>query len=184
MSIDPMMYLARFIVRPFLESSIAKDEKQFILENVDKHRKAFWITAISAICVFIGLRSLSVSELTTVVSALIAPVMLLGTAWFAISFGGVPTKLLHVAVSITFFMFTAFLVSLTTMFVAISFISPSILYPVFALIYVATVVSCIQYDCTDALKVGLDDALLRHSRAAIRYYQEREGINIDENKGG
>ena len=45
-----------------------------------------------------------------------------------------------------------------------------------------TVVSCIQYDCTDALKVGLDDALLKHSRAAIRYYQEREGISVDESK--
>jgi len=151
----------------------------FIEENIQKHRRILWIVVMVGILSYFGLQTSSPDNVAVVVTALIAPAMLTGTAWFAITFGGIPAKLLSAAFSITFWMFVSFMASLTTMFVAVSFLSPIFILPVLAIIYLGILISSIQYDTTDGLKVGLDDAILKHSRAALSYYK-KQGINPEE----
>lgn len=80
---------------------------------------------------------------------------------------------------ITFRLYLAFKLSLTTMFLAIGIISPIPLRPVLIIIYIAVDFSCAQYDTSDGLKAGLDEAILKHSRAALMYYKD-QGIDIDK----
>lgn len=169
---DPFYLFLHLILRRFLKSGLEVRETLFVLNNINKHRKVLWINLICATLVFLALRETRVEDMGVLITCLIAPVMLTGTAWFAISFGGVPAKLIEVAMSITFWMFTAFMISLTTMFLTVCYILPFFIWPVLFLIYLGVIVSCILYDTCDGLKAGLDDALLTHSKTAIRYYRK------------
>ena len=178
-SIDPIYYFLRIILQRFFVVELEKDEKLFLYDNINKHRKVLWINIIASVLVFRGLGSVDIENIDTLILALVAPVMVLGGAWFSISFGGIPAKLIESAMSITFWMLGAFFVSLSAMFLAVGILSPAVLWPVLAFIYFAAIISSIQYDTADGLKAGLDDAILKHSRAALRFYKEKEGINID-----
>ena len=48
------------------------------------------------------------------------------------------------------------------------------------MIYISAIISCITYDTADSLKIGLDEFSLKHSRAALRYYKQKEGIDVDK----
>lgn len=172
---DPIYFFLKSILRNFFSSDLQKEERLFIEENLQKHRKILWLNICAAILIFFGLRMLPFEKTGLVVSSLIAPVMVLGTAWFTISFGGIPQKLIAVAMTVTYWLFAAFSVSLSAMFLAVGFVVSPYLWPVLIFIYLATLIACIQYDTADGLKVGLDDALLKHSRAALRYYY-KQGI--------
>lgn len=167
---DPIHHLISAILRPFFSASLSVEEKLFLKENAEKHRKVLWLNICAAALIPIGLSSGSDRDIGVIVSALIAPVMVLGTAWFAISFGGIPQKMITIAMSITFWVFSAFTISFTAMFLAVAHTVAPVIWPVLAFIYAGTLVACIQYDTADGLKAGLDDALLKHSRAALRYY--------------
>jgi len=173
--IDPMYYLLKgVILRKFLETDLEKEQKAFVGSNIDKHRPVFWASLVSGILVYLGLLRVDTENIDTIILSLLAPVMVMGGAWFAISFGGIPVKLIDTAMSITQWMFTAFLCSLTAMSVAVAFISPALLWPVIAIIYIAALFSCVQYDTADGLKAGLDEYVLQHSRYAIRYFEREE----------
>lgn len=176
--IDPIYWILRLILRGFFKAELKPEERAFIEDNVRKHRIALWVNVVAIPFVLLGLRQTAPGDIGTVIMALIAPVMMLGGAWFGISFGGVPQKLIDIAMLTTLFMFTAFIVSLSTMFVAVAFISSPYLWPVLLVIYLGALAAFIQYDTADGLKAGLDDALLRHSRAALRYYREKQGIDV------
>jgi len=176
--LDPFHWMLKGVLRNFFDI-ISWQEVSFVNDNIVKHRKVLWLNVGSAILVIITLRSAESAIVGSLINALIAPVMVMGTAWFAVSFGGVPTKLMKVAMSITFWLFTAFTVSLTTMFLAVGFVSPLTIWPVLLLVYMSAIISCILYDTVDGLKVGLDDAQLKHSRAALLYYKS-QGITPQE----
>ncbi len=181
-NIDPVYFvLKKLICAKFFKSNLEKEELLFLEDNINKHRKVLWINFFGTILIYFALANSSTETLIAIISALIAPAMLTGTAWFAVSFGGVPTKLIDIAMSTTLWMFTAFTLSILAMFMAVSFLSPVILLPVLWLIYLGILVSCIQYDNADGLKAGLDDALLKHSRAALIYYKKR-GIDVEHQK--
>ncbi len=177
--IDPFYYLLRFILRSFSKKELTPTDEQAILDNIDKHRKVQWVNLFFSGLVIFGLFQTNNEQIGNLINVLIAPVMVMGGAWFGISFGGIPEKMLDVALETTFWMFCAFLISLSTMFIAIFFITPLMLWPVFGMIYLSAVVSCIIYDTADSLKIGLDEYALRHSRAALRYYKQKEGISED-----
>lgn len=177
--LDPMYLLVSLILRPFHKAKLAEYERAFVLDNTTKHASVMWINALGIGLVTFGLQFASQETIGQVISTLIAPVMVMGAAWFAISFGGVPKHLVNIAMAVTFWMFTAFLVSLSTMFVAVFFVVNPIMWPVFAIIYVGALISCILYDTADGLKAGLDEAVLKHSRAALVYYKG-QGIPTDE----
>jgi uncharacterized membrane protein len=138
-----------------------------------------WVNVIATIFIYESLRRTSLENVGTVIASLIAPVMVLGTAWFAISFGGVPQRLINIAMSVSFWMFAAFIVSLSAMFIAVAFVTSQYLWPVLAFVYLGALISCIQYDTADGLKAGLDEAVLKHSRAALAYYH-KQGIQEEE----
>lgn len=172
---DPIYFFLKIILRNFYKVDLREEERFFIKENMQKHRRILWLNICAGILIVLGLQSLPNDKTDLVVSALIAPVMVLGTAWFTISFGGIPQKLIAIAMTVTYWLFTAFSISLSAMFLAVGFAVSPFLWPVLVFIYIAALIACIQYDTADGLKVGLDDALLKHSRAALRYYY-KQGI--------
>lgn len=175
---DPFYWLLTWVLRRFLNVGLKNEELEFLQDNIRKHRKVLWCNVTVVACTVIGLQHYE-GEIIGLITALLAPVMVMGGAWFAVSFGGIPAKLIDSAMSITFWMFLAFTASLTTMLIAVGYISPPVLWPVFAAIYLGALLSCIQYDTADGLKAGLDEAQLRHSRAALRYYK-KQGIEPEE----
>ncbi len=176
--LDPIYWFLRLTLRGFFLVPLGPEEKAFINENLRKHRAVLWINVATGIIIYFGLRQTRPEALNSVITALIAPVMVLGAAWFAITFGGIPQKLITTAITITFWMFSAFTASLSAMIITLCYVTPWLLWPVFIFIYIGTIVGCILYDTADGLKVGLDDALLRHSRAALRFYKEKQGIDL------
>jgi hypothetical protein len=176
--LDPFYWYLRIAHRRLFKAELKKEERAFIAKNINKHRLIQWLNLLAAIFVFYTLQAVSPDKIGTVITALIAPVMVMGTAWFAISFGAIPARLIELSLEITFWVYLAFKLSLTVMFLAIGVITPALLWPVLILIYIAIDFSCAQYDTCDGLKAGLDEALLKHSRAAIIYYKD-QGVDID-----
>lgn len=177
---DPFSWLLKAILRGFLSADLKPYEQAFVQDNIRKHRKVLWINVLAIALVWLGLRDTPPSAIGTVITALLAPVMVLGGAWFAISFGGVPKKLIDIAMATTLWMFIAFVVSLSAMFISVGFVTSPYLWPVLALIYIAGITACIQYDTADGLKAGLDDAMLKHSRAMLLWLKDKEGIEPPE----
>jgi hypothetical protein len=174
--VDPFyLILRKIILKQFFQSDLNEAEKNFVLENIDKHRKALWITLIASTGVYLGLLQSNKEDIPNIILALIAPVTVMGAAWFGISFGSIPEKLITASMSVTFWMFSAFATSLASMIIAVAFISPVLIWPSLIIIFVGALISCIQYDTADGLKAGLDEALLKHSRAALLYYL-KQGI--------
>jgi len=165
--------------RRLLKARLKEEDQSFVTTNMNKHRLVQWINLVAAVCIFLSLREVPTDQLGLVITALIAPVMVMGAAWFAISFGAIPAHLIECSIEVTFWMYTAFKLSFTTMFLAIGFVTPTTLWPVLVVIYIAVDFSCAQYDTSDGLKAGLDDALLKHSRAALLFYQ-RQGITASD----
>jgi hypothetical protein len=178
--IDPMYWVAFFLSSPIFKYQLQTNEINFIHDNINKHRIVLWANLIAAIVLFRSLTGLSIAELNSLISALLAPALVTGGAWFAITFGGVPQRLLPLAINITLWMFAAFTVSLTTMFLSLYFILPIPIFLVFGFIVVAIVISAARYDNVDGLKAGLDEALRMHSLTHVKHLQEKHGAEIIE----
>lgn len=177
--INPFYYLVRLILRSFESSNLESYELEFVQENARKHAKVLAINAVAIALVIFGLQKSTSDAIGQIITALLAPVMVIGVAWFEISFGGVPKKLMNIAMDITTWMFMAFVISLSTMFIAVLYTVDHIMWPVFITIYIGAIISCILYDTADGLKAGLDEAVLKHSRAAILFYK-KQGIEPEE----
>ena len=176
--LDPFYRYLRFAHRRLFNAVLKKEELVFIIKNINKHRLVQRINLFAAILIFFALKTVSTDQMSIVTTALIAPVMIMGTARFAVSFGAIPARLISFSMEITFWLFLAFKLSLTTMFLAIGIIAPPLLWPILILIYIGVDFSCAQYDTSDWLKAGLDEASLKHSRAALIYYKQ-QWIDID-----
>lgn len=179
--IDPLFLIIKnLICHKFFKVELLEWEYDFVMENVNKHRKVLWLNIISISFILMGLKELTSAEIPTIIGALLAPAMVTGGAWFGITFGGIPQKLLDTAVDITFWMFLAFTLSLSTMVVAMCYITPWILWPLFSIIEIGVIIACIMYDNADGLKLGLDDTLLKHSRGALLSLARSGQISMDE----
>jgi len=168
---DPIVMFLKFILRGFLKAQLEEDEMAFVGDNIRKHRIALWVNVAASVFVYLGLRDTPSESIATVIASLLAPVMVLGGAWFAISFAGVPKRLLDVAMVTTLWMFIAFIVSLTAMFISVGFVTSPFLWPVLGLVYLGVIVGCVQYDTADGLKAGLNEAQLKHATLAIEDYE-------------
>ncbi len=174
--IDPFYILLRYsVLRGFFSADLTVEESSFVNDNLNKHRKVWWIASLCAIPLVSSLWGLDQATRIGVLTGLLGPVMVLGGAWFAVSFGGVPMKLLTIAMSVTFWMYAAFKTAFMTMYLALLSVTPIATWPVWTIILVGTFWACEQYDTTDGLKAGLDDAVLKHSRAALQFYA-KQGI--------
>ena len=93
---DPFYWLLKkLILRNFFQSYLRDADGQFVMDNIDKHRKVLWITLIVMTGVYFGLQRISEKDISTVILALIAPVTVMGAGWFAVSFGSIPRKLIN-----------------------------------------------------------------------------------------
>lgn len=180
--IDPIYWLVRLILKPFYEANLVAHEKAFVEENARKHANILWLTLIVSLIAFWGLQRTPREDFDRILLALTAPLAVTGLAWYSITFGGIPQRLISIAMWITFLLFLAFMVSLSTMFIALLFIVDWLIWPSLALIYVGLTLCGILYDTSDGLKAGLDEALLKHSRAALLFYEEQGIVPKDNNE--
>jgi hypothetical protein len=154
---------------------ITAADTDFLVENLNKHRLILWLNVILAgyLSAF-GLDAiLKHGDAAVVVTGLLAPAMITGGAWYAVSFGGIPEKFISSALVLTFCMFLAFTLSMTLLIALLCRLTPwpigaFFLLPMYGGLYVASIL----YDNLDGLKIGLDTALLKFSRAALNYYQK------------
>jgi hypothetical protein len=147
----------------------------FLVENLNKHRLVLWLNIILAgYLILHGLDAiLKHGDPAVVVTGLLAPAMITGGAWYAVSFGGIPEKFISSALVLTFCMFLSFTLSMTLLVSLLCKLTPWPIAIFFLLpIYVGVYVASILYDNLDGLKIGLDTALLKFSRAALNYYQK------------
>ena len=168
--------IKKILWRFYAESNEGSDERAFLDDNVQKHARVAWLLVLVSLISGFGLLNTATADITTVLAATLGPVMVLGGAWFAISFGGIPAKLLDAAMDITLWMFAAFMSSLTVAMLAVCFVTHPVLWPVWLFIYIGTYVACVMYDTADGFKAGLDEAVLNHARYAVSHYK-REGVN-------
>lgn len=174
--IDPLYWVAFYISAPILRYPLLAKEISFVHDNIHKHRRVLWMNVATMLLVWWGLRGRGKDEMNALINSLMAPAFITGGAWFAITFGGVPTKLLPLALNITLWMFAAFTIAMTTMLTSLSFILPWQLLIVFGFILFAIIVSAARYDNVDGLKVGLDDALRTHSLTHLEYLTKTLGV--------
>jgi len=178
--LDPFFWLV-YLFSAFLlteKYKLNRVELSFILDNVDKHRKVLWVNFIGGYLVFISLLDNTPEQLSALISVLTAPAFITGGAWFAITFGGVPTRLLDAALVITFWMFSAFTLSLTTMSIVAYYILDGEILMLIVLLFInfSVIVSAILYDNIDGLKVGLDESIKSSSQAILRHLKKHHDI--------
>lgn len=160
---DPMYWAAFALCLPVLIVSLNRYETKIVELNIQKHRQVLWLTSAMGALAWYGIHLARAQDLNELVVALLAPAFVTGGAWFAVTFGGVQEKLLVAAIGLTKWMFAAFSISLVTMFIALNQILPWPLTVVIGVIIVLVLLSAVTYDNVDSLKIGLDDALRRHS---------------------
>jgi len=179
-ALDPLYLLAYILCYPVLRVNLNAYEAAIIRQNIRKHRAVFWITLFGGSLAWYGVSISPKGNMGEIVAAMLAPSVVTGTAWFAISFGGVQEKLLKAAIDLTKWMFAAFMLSLVTMAIAIMQV---VSWPVSLVVWsiIALVIfSAITYDNVDSLKIGLDDALRRHSLTML-YKLHTDGISTVDN---
>lgn len=154
---------------------LTKADIDFLIENLQKHRIIIWCNLV--LVAYLATKGLSAilnaHDQGTVVTGLLAPAMITGGAWYAVSFGGIPEKFIKTALWLTAFLFLSFSLSMTLLIALLCAITP---WPVGAFIlipsYVALYVASLLYDNLDGLKIGLDTTLLKYSRATLNYFQK------------
>lgn len=179
LKIDPIYWVLRLLHLIFTLAPLEAHERAFVEDNVLKHQIVTWVTIGAAYLVHRGLREVPQSAIGIIIAALAGPAILLGAAWFTVSLGAIPEKLRSVGMLITGSMFASFMVALVTMFMSTMYITPAPINIVLALVFAGIVISGILYDTADGLKVGLDEAVLRHSRYAVSFYR-KQGIKETE----
>lgn len=158
-------------------------EIDFLTENLKKHRIILWINIIVTIYLtFYGIDIiLEYGNTSIVVTGLLAPAMITGTAWFSVSFGGIPEKFISIAFTLTLIMFLSFTLSMTLLTCLLIKITPiTISVLIIIPIYLSLYISSMLFDNVDGLKIGLDSALLKFSKATINYYQKQGLITNEE----
>ena len=148
-------------------------ESEILLRNMVKHRWVLWIN-ILLVCFLssYGLDYISKEYKELIISGLLAPAMITGAAWYAVSFGGFGEKYVSIAFRLTFLMFLSFTLSMTLLTTLLVSITPVVGMAVVVPIYLSLYFASVLYDSLDGLKMGLDTTLLRYLRAALNYYQK------------
>ena len=174
--LDPLYWLSILFSYSLLTDKyqLRQDELVFIFRNISKHRLVLWVNLIGGVTIFYGLSNSNKSNLDSIISLLIAPSFITGGAWFAVTFGGVPQKLLDAAMVITFWMFSAFTLSLTTMTIcAYYLIGGNIaVLTILLIINFAVIIAATLYDSIDGLRIGLDESLKANSLATLRFLKK------------
>lgn len=161
---------------PGAYEKVTAADVDFLVENLNKHRIVLWLNILLVIYLAThGLtKILSDGNKDIIVTGLLAPAMVTGGAWYAVSFGGIPEKYIGTALRLTFCMYLSFSLSMTLLIALLIALTPwpvgvFLLSPMYAGLYIASML----YDNLDGLKIGLDTSLLKFSRASLNYYQKK-----------
>tara|TARA_Y100000310_G_C20690171_1_gene821678 strand:- start:2208 stop:2741 length:534 start_codon:yes stop_codon:yes gene_type:complete len=148
---------------------LGKEQKEMTILNIKKHVKILFLMIIAmAYCYYIIPKEYP-NEISIVLSSLLGVLFVSGTAWYAITFGAIPTRFSDFAVQITAYLFCAFAVSLAAVFSAATIAIP-LLSPVLVVAFYALYAASVQYDIVDALKIGIDEAVLEHAKIGRVYF--------------
>src|SRR5437660_925957 len=155
--IDPVyQFLDRVVFRGLFQppkrsipgefEQITAADIDFLVENLNKHRAVLWLNLILAGYLIVhGLDAiLRHGDPAVVVTGLLAPAMITGGAWYAVSFGGIPEKFISSALVLTFCMFLSFTLSMTLLIALLCKLTPwpvglFILVPMYAGLYVSSI---------------------------------------------
>lgn len=178
--IDPLYWLSLscsfFLLRN--KYKLNQAESLLILENVAKHRIVLWVNLVGGYVCYTSLLDMDINQLNTIANILLAPAFITGGAWFAITFGGVPNKLLDIALMVTFWLLSAFSLSLTMMGIVLFFVVDGNIPLLMVILFInfSVILAAIMYDNIDCLKIGLDEALKGNSLANMRYLKKYYNI--------
>lgn len=148
-------------------------EQELLVENLRKHRLILWLNVVLATgLLLLGAGTLRLEEPIVVAylfSGLIGP----GIAWYTMSLSGIPGKHLGTALVLTFWLFLAFSIVSTVLFVAACSLVPwwfalGVLAPTYISVYCAAVL----HDNLDGLRIGPASEQLRFSRAVLLFRKE------------
>lgn len=174
--IDPAFWVIWLVCLQIVRSKdLSQPQREFISRNIRKHRTILWINIIITTIYelddhYWGM-PLNPNELSLIVGVLIAPAFITGGAWFAITFGAIPTFLLDQAINVTFWMFLSFSASLNLMGLVLAAHAPMLITVIFYTIILSCLIASILYDNIDGLKIGLDQVLLKSGHATIRLFE-------------
>lgn len=164
----------------FSTSDLEKNEKAFLMDNAKKHIQSLLGMIAMLPFMIYGLHIADRAMLPVLVGGLVSPVVVTGTAWFVITFGAVPEKLLGIAMVLTRKMFGAFTESLTLAFLAVGWVCPWPLWVVLAMIWIKVYHAAFLYDCVDGLKTGLEPTMLENCRYGTKFFRRQLGVNEEE----
>lgn len=162
---------------------LAKPEDRVLVDtNTLKHMKVMGLMLLLApFALFVKLAPLFTNNplVTKLIGTIDATnftsiIMVTGTAWFMVSFGAIPKYLEDVAMEVTFWMFSAFVLSSEWLVIGMAIDSP-VSAPFLFLIYWGLYNCAVQYDTMDALKAGLDEAQLRFARLGRAVFMRQVG---------
>ena len=160
----------KIFLRKLSKEKITKEQWDDIVEvNVRKHTKIFALSLLTLIYTYCMVSFFYVSQIDTVITSLLGVLFVSGGAWFAISFGTVPERLIDFAMEITSFLFASFSVSLAAVF-AVTIVAVPLLSPVLFIAFFSVYTASAQYDFVDAMKIGIDEAVFEHAKVGKRYF--------------
>jgi hypothetical protein len=168
-----MQILFRMFHKIFLHKinlkKLNSEQRSITIDNIKKHTYIFLIMSFSVIYSFFIIYFNYIDKIDTVITSLLGVLFISGAAWFAITFGAIPLRFADFAIDITAFLFASFALSMGAVFaaaiIAVPYLSP-ILFIAFYSLYNASV----KYDIVDALKIGIDDAVLKHAKVGRIYF--------------
>lgn len=174
------LYQALFLRR--ITRLATEEQMEAVNENTIKHLKVMAVMILLVpIAVFLKLAPiLCESELLLRLAGKVDPtnltavIMVMGGAWFFITFGAVPKALEKVAMDITLWMFMGFILSLEWLIIFMIIESP-LSAPPLLLIFWSVYAAAVQYDTMDIFKAGLDESQLKFSRLGRVVYLEQLG---------
>lgn len=150
-------------------NKLNKEQRELTEKNTAKHAKIFFSMILIMIYTYFIINNYYLNSIGTVMTALLGVLFISGTAWFAVTFGAIPVRFIDFAVQITAWLFGAFAFSMSMVFVAACIALP-FLTPVFFITFFALYVASVKYDIVDALKLGIDEAVYKHSTVGRTYF--------------
>ena len=135
--LDPFHLYLILIHKVVDESKLDKKQQEFVQRNVAKHTLVQWINLACALDVVWALFGTPPDSLGTVAICLMTPVLVIGGAWFAITFGLVPADFMSISMHITGWMYLGFKISLTAMLLTLGYVMGPRIYPFIGILYIA-----------------------------------------------
>ena len=155
-------------INELVETNRKLEEKAILFDNTWKHVK---IAIVGLIFLpYLVFVSLGIENILLVLTGLLGVIMVFGSAWFVITFGAVPARLMRMAINLSFWMFLAFVLSLEATAVVLCIALP-LLTPVLAVVFFGAYIASVKYDTADSLKLGLEPAQFQLARYGTKYFR-------------